>query len=234
VREKLTPNRLLAIVALAAAALAAALIAVSVTGGGEPSTPATVHGSSATEALLAGIPQRGNVLGDPDAPVTVVEYADFQCPYCASWAVDTFPALVSEYVRPGKVKMVFKGIAILGPDSDTALRAAVAAGQQNRLWHVSELLFHNQGEENGGWVTDDLLRSVGGAVPGLDVERMMNGRQSGPVAAEMAAAAGAAQAAGVSGTPSFEVGRSGGPMTLLRGALPAADFRRALDELLAT
>src|SRR5262245_44890337 len=86
-------------VPLVAAGLAAALIAVSVTGARDTPAATTVHGAAATDALLKGIPQQGNVLGRPDAPVTIVEYADYQCPYCARWAIDTLPAIVDEYVR---------------------------------------------------------------------------------------------------------------------------------------
>ena len=69
------------------------------------------------------------MLGKANAPVTIVEYADFQCPYCAQWAVDSFPAIVNEYVRPGKVRVVYDGVAFLGPDSLTALQTAFAAGR---------------------------------------------------------------------------------------------------------
>src|SRR5262245_29513110 len=171
-------NLVLVGVLLVAAGLAAALIAVSVTGAKDTAAFTTVHGVAATDALLKGIPQRGNVLGRPDAPVTIVEYADYQCPYCARWALDTLPAIVDEYVRPGKAKIVFQGIAILGEDSATALQTTVAAGEQNKLWHVSELLFHNQGDENTGWVTDSLLREIGASVRGLDAESMMDSRES--------------------------------------------------------
>jgi protein-disulfide isomerase len=225
-------NLLLVGVLVVAAGLAAALIAVSVTGAKDEPAAGAVHGVEATEALLQSIPQNGNVLGKPDAPVTIVEYADYQCPYCARWALDTLPAIVDEYVRPGKVRIVFQGIAILGEDSVTALQTAVSAGTQNKLWNVAELLFHNQGTENSGWVTDDLLRDIGASVPGLDVDAMMDDRESAEVAAAMAEAQGAAQAAGVSGTPSFEIGKTGGEMTQLQGAQPIDEFRQVLDGLL--
>jgi protein-disulfide isomerase len=225
-------NLLLVGVVVVAAGLAAVLVAVSVTGAqNEPATTA-VHGAAATEALLEGIPQRGNVLGRSSAPVTIVEYADYQCPYCASWALETLPAIMDEYVRSGKVRIVFQGIAILGEDSVTALQAAVSAGRQDKLWNVGELLFHNQGAENTGWVTDDLLRDIGASVPGLDVDATMDGRESAEVAAAIGEAQAAAQGAGISATPSFAIGKSGGQMTLLQGALPVDEFRQVLDGLL--
>ncbi|MET0938172.1 MAG: thioredoxin domain-containing protein [Gaiellaceae bacterium] len=224
-------NRLLVGVFLVAAGLAAVLIAVSVTGAKDEPPPAA-HGSLETEALFEGVRQRGNVLGRPGAPVTIVEYADLQCPYCAQWARDTLPAIVDEYVRAGKVRIVFEGVAILGPESASALQTVVSAGAQNKLWNMSELVFHNQGTENSGWVTDDLLRRSGNSVPGLDVDAMMDDRSSQEVAAAVADAQAAAQAAGVNVTPSFQIGKTGGEMTLVVGAQPTADFRQILDSLL--
>lgn len=228
--------RLLALVALAAAGLAAALIAISVSGSGGGSAPpsTTLYGVATTRAMLDGIPQRGRELGAAKAPVTLVEYADIQCPYCAQWARETLPTIVEEYVRPGKVKLVFVGMAFLGPDSETALRAALAAGAQNRLWHVLDLLFYNQGEESSGWVTEDLLRRIGEAVPGLDTERMLAEADSDAVTAALARDAQRAAEAGIRGTPSFEVGRSGGKLERLTvSSLEPDAFRPALDELLA-
>src|SRR5439155_6373170 len=109
----------------AAALSTAALITASQFSGGGSRKPAAPR---AQPTLFAGIPQRGNVLGSPHAPLTLVEYADLQCPYCGAFARDTLPALVSEYVRSGEVKLVFRGMAFVGPESLTALRAVVAAG----------------------------------------------------------------------------------------------------------
>jgi protein-disulfide isomerase len=219
-------------VLLVAAGLAAALIAVSLTGAGDEPATTTVHGIGETQALLEGVPQTENVLGRPGAPVTIVEYADFQCPACQAWALGTLPTIVDEYVRTGKVKIVFQGIAILGEDSVTALQAAVSAGMQDKLWNVGELLFHNQGAENAGWVTDDLLRDIGASVPGLDVDAMMDGRESTEVADAIGEAQADAQAGAIAVTPSFEIAKSGGQPTLVEGALPPEEFRQILDSLL--
>lgn len=229
----LTRNRVLVIVLGVAAALAAALIVVSLSGGDDSSPPTTVQGAAATEQLLAGIPQQGNVLGDPKAPVTIIEYADFECPFCGAWARDTFPAVVDEYVRPGKAKIVYNGLAFISQDSVEALQAAQSAGKQSKLWNLTELIYHNQGAEGTGWVTDDFLRAMGEAVPGLDVDAMMAGRSSPEVTAAMAKAQQAAVAAGIDSTPTFQVGRTGGELTTVTGARPIEDFRKVLDPLLA-
>ena len=135
--------------------------------------------------------------------MTLVEYADLQCPYCAEWSHRAFPALVDRYVRQGKVRIVFRGLAFLGPDSDRALRTAVAAGRENRLWNVVEGLYHRQGHENSGWVTEALLDEVAGP-------RAVAARNAPWVVAEMADSSRAARAAGIAGTPAFQIGKPEG------------------------
>jgi protein-disulfide isomerase len=238
---RLTPNRILVAVLAVAAVLAAVLIVVSVTGGSSDTstTSPTVQGSVATERLLAGIPQSGNVLGRPDAPVTIVEFADLQCPACRQWALETLPAVVDEYVRPGKVKLVFDGVSFIGPDSLVALKTAGAAAQQDKLWNVVELLYHNQGEENRGeqgkgWVTEDLLKAIGESVKGLDAQKMLDERESPAVAEYLATAQGQWQAAGGTVTPTFGVGKSNEQLTKVEGAVSADGFRQMLDQLLTS
>ncbi|MEX2256889.1 MAG: thioredoxin domain-containing protein [Acidimicrobiia bacterium] len=161
-------------------------------------------------SLFAGLEQQGVALGSPRAPVTLVEYADLQCPYCAQWARDALPTVVEEYVRTGKLRLVFHGLAFIGPDSDTALRTAIAAGRQNHLWDVVHGLFRSQGDENVGWVTDELITEIAVAVSGLDGERLLEARWERSVELELQRVAAAARAAGVTGTPSFQVGPTGG------------------------
>jgi protein-disulfide isomerase len=228
-------RRLLATSVAVAALVAAALIAASLLGARSEGEAATTAGTLAGEpSLLRGIPQRGTTLGSPKAPVTLVEYADLQCPFCAQWARSAFPELVRDYVRTGRVRMVFRGLAFVGPDSETALRAALAAGEQGRLWDTVHLLFANQGPENGGWVTEDLLTRIGAAVPGLDGARMLDGRWSPGVDSGLGAAAAAAERDGITGTPSFLAGPTGGELhPVVLTSLDAAPFRAHLDALLA-
>jgi protein-disulfide isomerase len=223
VRRLGNSNRRFGVVAVAAVGLAAALIGASqLSAHREPTTTATpstatpdTHAASAGASPFAGIPQAGAALGSPRAPVTLVEYADLQCPYCAQWTRETLPVLVRDYVRPGKLRIVFKGLAFIGPDSDKALRTAIAAGRHGHLWEMVHGFYARQGAENAGWVSDDLIREIAGEVPGLDGNELLGGRSTDSVQTELDPAAASAQAAGVRGTPSFEVGRTGGRMGLL-------------------
>jgi len=213
-----TDRRLrLAAVLCTAAALAGGLVAASVLGArDEGSAPVSAAAPEPEPSLFAGIEQRGAALGSPRAPVTLVEYADLQCPYCAQWARDALPTLVEDYVKPGTLRIVFSGLAFIGPDSDKALRTALAAGRQNHLWDVVHGLYARQGHENAGWVTDALVVGIAAAVPGLDGELLLEKGMGSSVELEIARAANAAQAAGVSSTPSFQVGPTGGRLDLVR------------------
>ena len=184
-------------------------------------------------ALLAGIPQHGLWLGRPGAKLVLVEYVDLQCPFCARFSREVFPQVVRRYVRTGRVQVLFRGLAFVGPDSVVGLRWVLAAGHQNSLWNVLEVLYARQGAENSGWITRTRLISAARAVPGLRVDRLRRESTSAGVTAEIRAAANAAHAARVPGTPYFEAGRSLIQLAPLRlTSFDANDFSAQLDALL--
>jgi protein-disulfide isomerase len=228
-----------ALTAAGAAVIAASLIALTALSGASPKKPsaeaaalARVEAAVTVDNVLKGIPQHGNVLGNPKAPVTLVEYADLQCPYCARFSMDEFPSLVRDYVRDGRVRVVFQGLSFVGPDSLTALETALSAGSQKRMWNVVELLYANQGTENTGWVSEDLLRGIGKAVPGLNIQAMLAGRSASSIATARAEAQASATEAGVTGTPTFAVGKTRGVMSVV-ASNDAQTVRAALDDALA-
>jgi protein-disulfide isomerase len=250
---------MLTVVGIVAVGVAAGLITVSVFGSSDsknanatpiptmvtttPGTtaPATttpqpgpaIAGAAETAKLFRGIPQTLNVLGNPKAPVTMVEFADLQCPFCAQYALDALPTIVRDYVRTGKVKLVFAGLSFIGPDSETALRAAYAAGLQNRLWNFLDLLYRNQGAENSGWVTDALLRATARSIPGVDVPRLMAARNTTAVDNAILATKQQATSARVNETPTFFAGPTGGTLNRIQlTSLTPAAFQPTLDALL--
>jgi len=226
----------IAAIVFAMLAASALVIASQLSGAGTreaASATAQLTGATDSAAVFSGIPQRRAVLGSPQAPVTLVEYADLQCPYCGEFSRNALPSLVADYVRTGKVRLVFRGLAFVGPESEPALRGALAAGHQNRLWNFVHLLYENQGVENSGWITDGFISSVAGAVPGVDIARLVAVAQSNSVTDEIAAAQRHAASDGVNSTPSFRVGRTGGTLTALNvHSLDPAAFRPTLDQLL--
>ena len=219
----------LIIVLAGAAVLAATLVAASLLSAGEANTSTPAPAAS---DLFAGVPQDGLAVGDPDAPVTLVEYADLQCPYCAEWAVRTMPALVEDYVRTGQLRIVFHGLAFLGPDSDKAVRAAIAASAGDRLWNMVDGFYRSQGSENSGWVTDDLIDQIA-AQAGLDGGELRDRGDESWVDEELSRANAAAQSAGVQGTPSFELGPTGGKLELVElSSLDPEGLTPLIDDLL--
>lgn len=148
----------------AAVLLVGVLVGVQMLGGDDATKP---DGVDEVTKLLDGIPQRGAVLGDPKAPVTVVEYIDFKCPVCAAASQGAVPAVIEKYVRSGKVKMELRPVAFIGPDSERGALAALAAGMQDKMWNFSKLMLQNQGNESSEWITDEVVKAHAKAV-GVD------------------------------------------------------------------
>jgi protein-disulfide isomerase len=203
-----------------AVAAAVVVIAIVVSSGGSPKTTGPAAGKSATASLLDGIPQQGATLGASNAPVTMVEYADLRCPICKEYTLSAFPALVQQDVRSGKLKIVMKLQTFVGQqyapgDSARAAAYAIAAGKQNRMWQFVDLFYRNQQDETSTYVTDPFLRRLSAAVPGLDATRALRDQGSAAVKAAVAKDGADFNKAGFTGTPSFQIGRTGGPLQTL-------------------
>lgn len=194
-------------IASAAAFLAVAAVAVLVvvsqsqTSGGDTSLEAVDE----VERDLVNVPQDGLTLGRPSAKVTLVEFGDLQCPICKEFAVNVLPELIASKVRSGEALLEFRNYPILGPESETAAAAAIAAGEQDRGWEFIELFYRNQGIENTGYVTKDFLTSIAEGARVADIPRWDKDRATGRVGAEVERTTAEAVHLGFSGTPSFAV-----------------------------
>ena len=131
--------------------------------------PPGARARAQASALFAGIPERDGVLGDPNAPLTVTEYVDLQCPVCAAASRETLPALVRDYVRTGKVKLEARTLHFIGPDSERAARVAAGAEQQGRLWPFLEAFYAAQGAGELR-LRDRRLPALGRAAAGVDAD----------------------------------------------------------------
>jgi protein-disulfide isomerase len=192
-------------------------VVVATSGGDGGAETASTDGATlvdATEAtaLFEGIPQQGLALGEPDAPVTMLEFADLQCPFCREFAVETLPELVERHVRTGKLRIELRGLAFIGPDSERGLRAAYAASRQNRLFEFTELVYYNQGAENSGWLSQDLIEAAGRSLPGVDVPRLVSDMDSGAVSDLIDDHAAEAEQRDVNSTPTVFVGPTDGEL----------------------
>jgi protein-disulfide isomerase len=220
-------------VGVAIAVLAALVVGAILLSGGDdeaaPNGPAT-----GTTALIDGIPQDGTLLGNPDAEVVLLQYEDIQCPVCKRYTDAGFRTIVEEYVRPGDVRVDFRGLDFLGDDSTKALRVALAAARQDRAWQMVELLYANQGDENSGWVTDDLLRELAAQIEGLDADKMFADADSPEITTEIEEVAEEAVARQVQGTPWFfvKIGDAE-PYEVQPTSLEGEAFRPILDDALS-
>ena len=185
-----------------AAVVVLAVVLVAGSGGGSSHKSAS---PAAIESGLKGIPQSGIALGSPKAPVTMVEFADLQCPFCGQYHRDVFPTLLKRYIRTGKLRVELHLLRFIGPDSDRLARAAAAASKQNRMWEFVSLAYQRQGTENSGYANQqfiDKLAADAGLKPtsaGAAAEQQVS--QSERIAKTL----------GISSTPSFLIGPTGGP-----------------------
>jgi protein-disulfide isomerase len=160
-------------------------------------------------SLLAGIPQHGNTLGDPKAPLTLEYFGDLQCPFCKQFTLGTLRLLVQRYVRGGRLKIEYRSLESATRDPnvfETQQVAALAAGEQNKMWNFIELFYYEQGEENGGYVTEGFLQGLARQVPGLNLLAWTAARNDAALANTIASDARTAHDAGIMRTPSFLIG----------------------------
>jgi protein-disulfide isomerase len=224
-------NRLLLLAAAAGAAVVAVVVVVLVASGGGSSAPtptAVTATSGSGESTFAGVPQRGDTLGRATAPATLTVFEDPQCPYCREWNLDTLPTVVDQFVRSGRLKVVYRGIEIVGPNSVDALRGIYAAGRENRLWNMTEAVYLRQGAENSGWITDAVLREAASEA-GASPRRVLAAADGAPVTAMLQASAREAGDFGVNATPTFVLQRQLGSPQAIRAGLEPGEFIPALQ-----
>jgi protein-disulfide isomerase len=189
--------------------------------------------SADVEELFGDIPQDGVTLGEPDAPATLIEFADLQCPFCAQYTTGALPTVIQDYVRSGRLKMQLRLLRFIGPDSERGAEVAAAATLQNKGWDYSDLFYRNQGQENSGYATDAFLERLARETPGLDVNQLESDLDTPPAQRLIRQAERQANELGVSGTPTFFIQkRNGAPEQLQLTSLDADSVTAAIDSAL--
>ena len=215
---------------VAALVVVGVIVGISVAGGDDGGEVTGIEGAADVRELVEGIPQQGRVLGDPDAPVTVVEYGDIACPACKTAAETSIPELIEEYVRDGRVKLEIVPIdALRTVSGERGALGVIAAEEQDAAWSLTELLYKNQGDERSEWLTDDLLEEAVASL-GLDVADWRAAYEGEGVVTRFAEYEQRAIAAEVRVTPTFVVEGPRGERTL-EGAANIGAFRDAVDEV---
>jgi protein-disulfide isomerase len=187
--------------AFLAVALVLVLIVVNSSDGSGGDT--NLEEVTAVRQLLNGIPQQGMLLGDPKAPVELVEFGDLQCPACKGYSEEILPPIIESKVKKGEAKLDFRNFTIIGEQSTPAGAAALAAGEQGRGWNYVELFYRNQGEENSGYADDEFLRAI---AKGAGVKNLAQWNQDRKkLLSQVEAMTEEAKQLGFEGTPSFAV-----------------------------
>src|SRR3990172_7861669 len=173
------------------------------------------------------------IRGRPEAKLTLIEFSDFQCPFCERFYRETLPQIEREYISTGMVRMVYRDFPIdnIHKDAQKAAEAAQCAGEQDKYWNMHDKLFDNQkalGVNN--------LKKYARELP-LSTVRFDDCLNSGKYAEEIQKDLTDGQEAGVEGTPTFFLGITNKDKTIqgkpIRGAMPYNNFKQAIDKLLA-
>ena len=214
--------------AFLALAVLLVLIVISTSSGGDGGDT-KLEGVQAVNELLAGAPQHEMTLGDPKAPVELIEFGDLQCPVCAGYSEEILPAIIESQVKNGEAKIDFRNFTIIGSESITAGAAALAAGEQGRGWSFVDLFYRNQGAENSGYVDDAFLEAVAKGAAVKNLARWNAERAD--LTSEVEATTQEAQNLGYSGTPSFAIkGPKTNGIKLLGTPQSAGDLEAAIAD----
>jgi protein-disulfide isomerase len=222
--------------------VAIVVVLVATGGGSKKGIPASKHERNSVvnevTALVGGIPQNGNVLGSPTAPVSLQYFGDLECPICQKFTLGALPTIISKWVRTGKLKVEYRSLetATREPEVFKSQQvAAYAAGKQNKAWNFIETFYHEQGEEDSGYVTEKYIQNIASQVPGLNLAQWTTDRGNQELANEVTVTdAQAASNAGFDGTPSFLIGHTGGTMSKVEYSNPEEPgfINEAVEKLL--
>ncbi|MFE1260835.1 DsbA family protein [Streptomyces albogriseolus] len=227
-------RRVLAVIALATAVVTAVLALALGRGaaGGGTAAPATVSTPEAQEPanphLLALARRDGDdplALGSPDAPVVLIEYSDFQCPFCGRFARETKPDLVRDYVDKGILRIEWRNFPVFGAESDQAARAGWAAGQQNRFWQFHDEAYAEPRRRNAGDFSEDNLLAMARKAGVEDLARFEKDMASEAAHQAVTRDSEEGYGIGVTSTPAFLI--NGRPVL---GAQPTDVFTDIIDE----
>ena len=170
------------------------------------------------------------ILGDPSAPITIVEFGDYQCEQCYAWFHETKPAIVQNYIDTGKANLVFVDLAFLGRDSPKAAQASYCAEDQGMYWEYHNILYNSQESVDSGWANSERLKAFAFSLD-LDMTLFESCLDSEKYSKRVQYNIQQAKNNGVKGTPGFFIV---GPneQQKIGGAQPFSVFKNILDSMI--
>ena len=166
--------------------------------------------------------------GSPDAPITIIEFGDFQCPKCNQWFQNEKSAIVENHIDTGIAKVYFLDYTWLGDDSTSAAQAAHCAGDQEMYWEYHTHLYNNQGGINEGWASPDNLKTFAEEM-GLDTETFNECLDSGKYSERVSHNNMIGASHDVEGTPTFFIIDSDGSVERINGPQPSSVFDKVIE-----
>lgn len=172
------------------------------------------------------------VEGSPSAPVTIIEFGDYQCPSCDAWFKNEEPIIKTNYIDTNKAKLYFVDFPFYGQDSFSAAQATYCAGEQGKYWEYHGILYSNQGAINGGWANPTALKQFASNL-GLDTAKFDACLDSGKYADGVSHNKDVGTSVGVQGTPTFFIIGPNGTGQKIEGGQPASVFSNVIDSMYA-
>jgi protein-disulfide isomerase len=170
------------------------------------------------------------ILGNPSAPITIVEFGDYQCEQCYAWFHNTKPAIVRDYIDTGKANLVFVDLAFLGKDSPKAAQASYCAEDQEMYWEYHDLLYNSQEHVDNGWANSERLKAFAFSLD-LDLELFESCLDNSKYSKRVQYNIQQAKENGVRGTPGFFIVGPNGQQQI-GGAQPFSVFKQILDPMI--
>jgi len=171
------------------------------------------------------------VMGDVNAPITLVEFGDYQCHFCNQHFHNTQHELIEKYVKTGLVKFLFKDFVIIGPDSISAALATHCANEQGKYWDYHDILYNNWNGENNGWASAENLWKFSTEL-NLDMEQMTKCMNEKKYISKIESSNSDAESLGLTGTPAFFVIDQNNNAVKISGAQPIDVFEKIFNEII--
>jgi protein-disulfide isomerase len=191
--------------------------------------PTTIPKTEQTPLTISIFTANGSpFLGNEDAPIILVEFGDYQCFFCNKFFHETEDSILENYVKTGKVKMIFKDFTIIGPDSVNAAHAAHCANDQGKFWEYHDILYNNWAGENNGWASSANLFKFAQEIS-LDVNHFEDCMKNAIHQELVVASNNDARTLGLTGTPAFFVIGSDNQITKIGGAQPYEVFEKIFE-----
>jgi protein-disulfide isomerase len=207
-------------------------IIIGIVSFGVVSPDSFVVGNSLDKHLSLDPKSGSPLLGSPSTPVTIVEFGDYQCPFCQKWNVQTKPTIVKNLIETGKANLIYVDLAIIGPDSIKSHAGSYCADEQGLYWQYHDYVYANQGHENNGWANSKNLKLLVSGIDGMDTDSFAQCLDSGKYEQRVKDNKKIATDAGARSTPSFVVVGPNGDAVPISGAQPYSVFQKAVEDML--